>query len=40
MFEKIIWATDGSPNADAALELAKELAAQNGGTILPCTAWR
>ena len=34
MFNKIIWATDGSPNADHALELAKSLAAQNGGSIV------
>ena len=33
MFSKIIWATDGSENADHALELAKQLAAQNGSVL-------
>jgi nucleotide-binding universal stress UspA family protein len=34
MFNRIIWATDGSDNADNALELAKSLTAQNGGALL------
>jgi nucleotide-binding universal stress UspA family protein len=34
MFKKIIWGTDGSENADHALGLAKELAAQNGSVLL------
>lgn len=33
MFKKIMWATDGSDNADAALELAKTLAAESAGTL-------
>jgi nucleotide-binding universal stress UspA family protein len=34
MFNKIIWATDGSENADNALELAKSLASQNAALLL------
>ncbi len=34
MFKKIIWATDGSDNANRALGLAKELATQNGSVLL------
>ena len=34
MFNKIIWATDASPNADHALGFARTLATQNGGTIV------
>lgn len=34
MFKKIIWATDGSDTADRALGVARELASQNGGTLL------
>jgi nucleotide-binding universal stress UspA family protein len=34
MFNKIIWATDGSPSADAALGLAKSLANQDGASLL------
>lgn len=34
MFNKVIWATDGSDHADRALELAKSLVSQNGGSLL------
>ncbi len=34
MFKKILWATDGSESADRALELAKELASQEGASLL------
>ncbi len=34
MFNKIIWATDGSPNSDHALGLAKSLAAQNKSSLV------
>ena len=34
MFNKIIWATDGSPAADKALPLAKGLAQQGGGSLV------
>ncbi len=34
MFKKIVWATDGSESADRALDLAKELASQNGAALL------
>ncbi len=34
MFNKIIWATDGSDTADRALDVARELAGQHGGTLL------
>jgi len=34
MFKKIIWATDGSDNADRGLEIAKSLASQDGAELL------
>lgn len=34
MFNKVIWATDGSDNADRALELARSLVTENGGSLL------
>ncbi len=34
MFKKVVWATDGSENADRALELAKSLVSENGGSLL------
>lgn len=34
MYEKILWATDGSESADRALEHAKQLASHNGATLL------
>jgi nucleotide-binding universal stress UspA family protein len=34
MFYKVIWATDGSENADRALELAKSQVSGNGGSLL------
>jgi nucleotide-binding universal stress UspA family protein len=34
MFKMIIWATDGSEEADAAAEIAKTLATEAGGTLL------
>ncbi len=34
MYEKILWATDGSESADRALEHAKQLASQNGASLL------
>jgi len=34
MFNKVIWATDGSEHADRALELAKSLVNPNGGSLL------
>ncbi len=34
MFKKIIWATDGSEHADRALEVARSLASENGGSVL------
>lgn len=34
MFNKVIWATDGSENADRALELAKSELSGNGGSLL------
>lgn len=34
MFNKIIWATDGSEHADRALELARSLVSENGGSLL------
>jgi nucleotide-binding universal stress UspA family protein len=38
MFERIIWATDGSPGADAALTQVKRLAADGGSIVaVHCT---
>lgn len=34
MFNKIIWATDGSEHADRALELAKSLVSGDGGELV------
>jgi nucleotide-binding universal stress UspA family protein len=34
VFNRIVWATDGSESADRALDLAKALASQNGSTIV------
>jgi nucleotide-binding universal stress UspA family protein len=34
MFKTIVWATDGSESADAALAYAKSLAAQNGAALV------
>ena len=34
MFNKVIWATDGSEHADRALELAKSLVTQNNGSLV------
>ena len=34
MFNKIVWATDGSEPADRALEFARSLAAESGGELL------
>lgn len=34
MFKTVIWATDGSDNADRALPYAKELAAEHGGSLV------
>ena len=34
MFEKILWATDGSESADHALPYVKELATNNGASVL------
>src|SRR4051795_9541574 len=36
MFNKIIWATDGSEAADHALPYVKELAAPNGSKVIVC----
>jgi nucleotide-binding universal stress UspA family protein len=33
MFKKIVWATDGSKNADRALTVAKSLAAEQGAAL-------
>ncbi len=33
MFKKILWATDGSPNADCALAVAKSLASEADATL-------
>jgi nucleotide-binding universal stress UspA family protein len=33
MFKKIVWATDGSENADQALAVAKALASEESGTL-------
>lgn len=33
MFERILWATDGSPDAMRALTVAKELASEDGATL-------
>jgi nucleotide-binding universal stress UspA family protein len=33
MFKKIVWATDGSPNADQALTVAKSLASEQGAAL-------
>ena len=34
MFKRIVWATDGSAGADRALEVAKSLATQDGGSLV------
>lgn len=34
MFDTIVWATDGSPNADQALEVAKTLAHDHGASLV------
>jgi nucleotide-binding universal stress UspA family protein len=34
MFNKIIWATDGSESADRAFELAKGMVSDNGSTLI------
>jgi nucleotide-binding universal stress UspA family protein len=34
MFKKVIWATDGSDNADRALELAKSVVSGDGASLL------
>jgi nucleotide-binding universal stress UspA family protein len=33
MFKKIVWATDGSPNAESALSVAKSLAADDKASL-------
>jgi nucleotide-binding universal stress UspA family protein len=33
MFKRILWATDGSPGAERALAVAKELASEDGATL-------
>src|SRR5919112_2864563 len=38
MFKKIVWATDGSENSDAALSYVKEIASEGGSVIVAhCT---
>jgi nucleotide-binding universal stress UspA family protein len=34
LFETVVWASDGSPNADRALEVAKTLALDRGASIV------
>jgi nucleotide-binding universal stress UspA family protein len=34
MFKKVVWATDGSPAADEALAVARQLAADGGGELV------
>ena len=34
MFKTIVWATDGSENADRALSIAKTLARENGASLV------
>ena len=34
MFKTIVWATDGSPNADMALPVAKALVQEHGGSLV------
>jgi nucleotide-binding universal stress UspA family protein len=34
MFKTIVWASDGSKNAQAALERAKDLASESGGRLI------
>jgi nucleotide-binding universal stress UspA family protein len=34
MFNKVIWATDGSENADRALDLVKSIVSESGGSLL------
>jgi nucleotide-binding universal stress UspA family protein len=34
VFEKVLWATDGSPSADRALEQARALAKVGGGSVV------
>jgi nucleotide-binding universal stress UspA family protein len=34
LFDKILWATDGSPNAEEALLVAKALAREQGGSLI------
>ena len=34
MFKKIVWATDGSPNADRALTVAKALVHEHGASLI------
>ena len=34
MFKKIVWATDGSPNADRALTVAKALVQEHGASLV------
>jgi nucleotide-binding universal stress UspA family protein len=34
VFNKVVWATDGSESADRALEFARSLAAESGGELL------
>ncbi len=34
MFEQIVWATDGSPNADTALDAAMPLVREHGASLL------
>ena len=34
MFKTIVWATDGSPNADTALPVAKALVQEHGGSLV------
>jgi len=34
MFNKVIWATDGSEHADRALEVARSVVSANGGSLL------
>lgn len=36
MFNKILWATDGSEAADGALPLVKELATEHGAAVVVC----